>query len=50
MALSEDSETRIGGRVQVEEIVNNKDLLSPTAGVGLDDMETGVIPWSCKIQ
>lgn len=50
MALSEDSETRIGGRVQVEEIVNNKDLLSPTAGAELDDMETGVIPWSCKIQ
>lgn len=50
MALSEDSGTRIGGRVQVEEIVNNKDLLSPTAGAGLDDMETGVIPWSCKIQ
>lgn len=49
MAPSEDSETRRGGRVQVEEVVSNKVLLSLTAGEGLDDIiETGVTPWSYK--
>lgn len=52
MAPSEDSETWRGGRVQVEEVVSNKDLLSLLIpGEGLDDiLEIGVIPWSYKIK
>lgn len=51
MAPSEDLEIRRGGRVQVEEVVSNKDLLNLTAGKWLDDiMEIGVIPWTYKKQ
>lgn len=43
MAPPEDSEIRRGGRVQVEEVISNKDRLSLTAGGGLDHiMETSL--------
>lgn len=51
MALSEDSETRSGGRVQVESVASNEVLLRLSVGEGLDDIiETGMTPWSYKIQ
>lgn len=46
MAPSGDSETRRGGRVQVEEVVSNKDLLSLNAEGADGISETGVIPQS----